>query len=65
MVGVYSRVCDTYTDTYIEHQDMVTKKIMRNAIHTLDTDFGAAIELCRDRKSKSMGLVRMCLYIYK
>ena len=51
MVGVYPRVCDTYTDTYIEHQDMVTKKIMRNAIHTLGTDIGAALELFKNWKS--------------
>ena len=47
MFGVYY----TYTGTYIEHQDMVTEKIMRNAIHTLGTDIGAALELFKDWKS--------------
>ena len=60
MFGVYY----TYTGTYIEHQDMVTENIMRNAMHTLGTDIGAALELFRDWKSKSMSMIRMCLYIY-
>ena len=33
MFGVYSMVCDTYTVTYVEHQDMVdTEKIIRNLV---------------------------------